>query len=275
MRNRRSTGFGLGEGGFTLVELLIVAVLGSLVVLATYQVLITNQRTYSAQQAQVRGQQTVRAGLDVLFGELREISAPGGDILQMGQDSVQVRTMRKFGLVCGVDAGDTQLTLTREGSWFEEDDSVVFFADNDPTLRGDDVYLNGIVTGVDTLAACGAAEGQELDLNLIDPNGMVDNTVLSGAPVRAYTHYIYGLYTVAGEPYLARRSPGEDPVPLVGPVRSSDGLRFEYLDSSGNPTTTTTDVAQIRVTLRTRSGVRDAQGNLVSDSITARIYPRN
>ena len=41
------------RAGFTIVELLVVTVLGALVVAATYQVLLTNQRTYTAQNAQI------------------------------------------------------------------------------------------------------------------------------------------------------------------------------------------------------------------------------
>ena len=38
------------RNGFTVVELLMVSVLGALVVGVTYQVLILNQRTYIAQR---------------------------------------------------------------------------------------------------------------------------------------------------------------------------------------------------------------------------------
>ena len=41
--------------GFTLVEMIVVIVLGSLVLLAAFTVLITNQRTYTAQNAVIQG----------------------------------------------------------------------------------------------------------------------------------------------------------------------------------------------------------------------------
>ena len=53
--------------GFTLVELMIVAVVGAMVVGATYQIMLSSQRALTIQTAQVQGQQTVRAGLDILF----------------------------------------------------------------------------------------------------------------------------------------------------------------------------------------------------------------
>ncbi|HUF75760.1 MAG TPA: prepilin-type N-terminal cleavage/methylation domain-containing protein, partial [Longimicrobiales bacterium] len=64
--------------GFTLVELLVVVVLGSLVLMAALQVLITNQRTYAAQNAVITSQQSTRIALEVLVNELRELSPSGG-----------------------------------------------------------------------------------------------------------------------------------------------------------------------------------------------------
>jgi len=47
--------------GFTLIELLVVVVLGSLVLLAALQILITNQRTFTAQNQVISGAaETVR-----------------------------------------------------------------------------------------------------------------------------------------------------------------------------------------------------------------------
>jgi prepilin-type N-terminal cleavage/methylation domain-containing protein len=60
------------RGGFTLVELLIVVVLASFLVMVIYQVLVANSRTYAVNNAQIQGQQMLRAGTDVLFGELRD-----------------------------------------------------------------------------------------------------------------------------------------------------------------------------------------------------------
>ncbi|MCG6954807.1 MAG: prepilin-type N-terminal cleavage/methylation domain-containing protein, partial [Gemmatimonadetes bacterium] len=111
--------------GFTLVELIIVVVLGTLVLAAAMQVLVTNQRTYTAQTAQIQAQQSTRSAMDVLFGELREISARGGDLLSMSTHSLKVRAMRKFGVVCGVSTSSPPvLTVAKVGDWFAAADSV-------------------------------------------------------------------------------------------------------------------------------------------------------
>ena len=98
--------------GFTLTELLVVVVLGAFIVSATYQVLITNSKTYTVNNARIQGQQNLRAGLDVLFGELREISTAQGDLLGMGRDTVAFRAQRTIGLVCEVDYTTTPPTLS-------------------------------------------------------------------------------------------------------------------------------------------------------------------
>ena len=138
------------RSGFTLVELMIVAVVGAMVVGATYQILLSSQRALTVQTAQIQGQQTVRAGLDILFSELREISRSEGDILTMGSDRIEFRAQRAFGLVCGTSALGSPVRVQKIGRFFEDGDSVMVFADNDPDIASDDTILAGAVGGIDT-----------------------------------------------------------------------------------------------------------------------------
>jgi len=262
--------------GFTLVELLVVVVLGGLIVLSTYEVLITNSRTYAVNNAHIQGQQSLRAGLDVLFGEIREVSVGEGDILAMGRDSITLRTPRAFGLVCATDytASPPTVTAYKVGPYIRAGDSIFVFADNEPDMASDDVWLTKSVQTSDTTATCGTAQAQTLSIN---PNlASTGDTVRSGAPVRAFEVYTYGLYQIDGEYYLGRRiSTAGSPDPLVGPLLPSTGVSFRYLDSNGAVTAVNTLVAQIEVALRYQSGVRDRQNRLVGDSIVALVYPRN
>lgn len=262
--------------GFTLVELIIVTVLGALVVATTLQVLVTNQRTYTAQSAKIQGQQATRAALSVLTGELREVSAQGGDILAMGPDSVSIRVMRKFGVACSVTLGGgaAEVDVIRIGDWFEAGDSVFIFADNSRSRSTDDVWIGAKVTATDTTGTCGSQEATEVTFGSQLALFTADS-VRSGAPVRSYVRYTYGLYSLSGESYLARRDAAGDLDPVVGPLRAGDGLAFQYLDADGATTTTRSEVRQILVTLRTESGALNSLGQMVSDSITARIYTRN
>lgn len=262
--------------GFTLVELIVVVVLGALVLAAAMEVLITNQRTYTAQTAQIQSQQSTRAALDVLFGELREISAQGGDLVTMTSNSLKVRTMRKFGVVCSISATSPPvLTVIKVGDWFADRDSVFIFADNQTNISSDDVWISARVTAVDTTSiTCASNTAQKLSFSG-QAATFTANTVQTGAPMRSFVYYTYGLVTMDGETYLGRTDAGGSSVPLVGPLKASTGVEFAYLDTNGDPTTTNTAVRQIQVTVRTAPGPINSVGRAVADSITGTIYTRN
>jgi len=268
--------------GFTLVELLVVTVLGSLVVMAALQVLITNQRTYTAQNATITGQQATRMALEVLFNELREVSPPGGDILMMSQDSLRVRLMRKFSVVCETDyslvgLGNFSLTvLNLPGRRFAALDSVFIFADNNEGDDDDDVWVRTRVGTVDNATTCpqDGAAATELRFGGLAALFMTDSVGL-GAPVRSFQHFTFGLTTYQGDAYLGRREGSGAWVPIAGPLRAGTGLEFVYRDALGAVTATPTDVRQVVVRVRSGSGVLNSLGQQVSDSITAWVYTRN
>ena len=262
------------RGGFTLVELLIVAVLGVIVVGATYQMILTSQRAYTTQTAQLQGQQTVRAGIDILFAELRELSGVEGDILEMNPDRIEVRAMRAFGLVCNVGPTGSPIRVKKIGRYFASGDSIVVFADNDPNIASDDTILSGVVASI-SMAMSETCTGTDTAQSLVVPDlvtALANDTVRLGAPVRGFTIYTYGLYSMDGDYYLARRFGGITE-PLVGPL-SANGVSFTYMDPGGNVTTNPRAVSQIEVTLRSRSNVINERGP-VGDSLTTTIYLRN
>ncbi len=264
------------DGGFTLIELLIVVVLAGLVLAATYQTLVTNQRTFTVQAAQIQGQQTMRAGMDVLFGELREISVPEGDLVAMDTDSLSLRTMRAFGVACDTaTVASSQLTVKRVGRWFETGDSIFALLDANPDLHSDDSWTTLAITAVDTTATCGTGTEEAQILTLTGLNGAEE--VLPGAPVRTYERYTYGLYAWNGIPYLGRTTPGGTTQPVVGPLdaRAASPLAFAFYDENGAVTADPLLVSQIEVTLRTSSDVRNPQGDLVADSLILRVNTRN
>lgn len=266
--------------GFSLVELVIVVVLGTLILAAALQVLITNQRTYTAQTAQIQSQQSTRAALDVLYGELREISARGGDLVTMGTHSIRVRSMRNFGVVCARTATSPPLLkVIKVGDWFDTGDSVFVFADNNPSLSSDDAWVSALVTAVDSSSvACASGPAEWLAFSgqaARFSQAMGGDSVSAGAPVRSFVYYTYSLLTQDGVTYLGRTDDAGNSVPLVGPLEATNGVQFAYLDSIGNVTSTATDVRQIQVTVRTSSGAINSVGKPVADSITGLVYTRN
>jgi hypothetical protein len=216
--------------------------------------------------------------LEVLFNELREVSPSDGDLLVMGGDSVRVRLMRKFSIVCETDfSGQPELTvLNLPGRRFENNDSVFVFADNDENNDNDDVWIRAQATAVDATVTCpqDGSPASRLSFNGQAALFAADSVGL-GAPVRSYDRYTFGVTDFSGDPYMGRRRRGEDMVPVVGPIRATNGLGFVYRDALGNTTATAADVRQIVVTVRTGSGVLNSLDREVSDSITAWIYTRN
>jgi prepilin-type N-terminal cleavage/methylation domain-containing protein len=266
--------------GFTLVELLVVLVLGTILLLATYQILGTNTRVFAANTARAQGQQTLRAGVDILSGELREISTIGGDLLEMGRDSLTIRAQRTFGLVCAVDYTGSPPTVTsfRVGPTFEVGDSIFVFHDNNVNLSSDDEWFGGTVSAVVSGTACSGSLSQTLSIPMLGTtaSALPPDSVRVGAPIRGFQTITLGEYTFDGEIFLGRRVDGaSDPDPLVGPLLDYRGLTFRYFDSRGQLTTVDTLVAQIEITLRYKSDMKTFQSVPVSDSVVVRVYPRN
>ncbi len=265
------------RAGFTLVEMIVVVVLGTLLIAAALDVLITDQRTFTVQDAQIQGEQTTRSALGVLTGELRQVSARGGDLLDMGASSITIRAARKFGIVCGiVRTNPPVITVLKVGSWFADNDSVYIFADNNSSISSDDAWIRAQVTAVDTTSICNLEPAQALNFNGQAALFGTGDSVSTGAPVRSFVDHTYGLMTYQGKTYLGRSDgTAGTPSPLVGPLDSSSGLQFAYLDSLGAVTTTSTDVRMIQITIKTSSPVTNAAGNPVSDSTTTVVYTRN
>lgn len=264
------------RAGFTLIEMLVVTVLGAIVVGSALQILITNQRTYTAQAAKIESQRSSRAALDVLTNELREVSSRDGDILDMDTDSIQIRSMRAFGVTCSVSsASPPVLTVIKVGNWFSAGDSVTVFADNQTETAADDNWFKARITSVDTTATCNGFQSQRLSFSGQAALFTADS-VRQGASVRGFATYTYGSFLFRSEVYLGRGDSSGVMVPIIGPLRDSGGLEFAYLDSLGAATTTATNVRLIQVTLRTGGdGIANTVGQEVADSVTATIYTRN
>ena len=260
-----------GRGGLTLVELLIVVVLSMVIVGSVLQILISSRRTFTAQSATIVGQQSTRMAIDVLFAELREVSASGGDILSMTDSTITVRLMRKFSVVCDTIWSGPQpqvvvydslgpVSVMGGGNTFTTD-SVLIFAENDEGLDSDDIWVEAVITSTDNTVDCTSGdEGLLLEFSGQAATFATDEVQI-GAPVRSYLSYHLGV--------------ADAWQPLVGPVRETEPLSFAYYDQYGTVTTDRTLVSQIEVTVRTGSVVLNSLGQFVSDSITMVIHTRN
>jgi prepilin-type N-terminal cleavage/methylation domain-containing protein len=264
------------KAGFTLVELLVSMLVATILMASIYQVLATNQRVSLVQSEQLIGHQTVRAGLDILSQELREVAAQGGDLVSIESSSVEFRALRAFGLACQV-VPNTPPTLSVAplGRPFEAGDSVYVFAEGNPGRADDDGWFAVAVQSAAGSASCGTDGVPAQTLVLTGPGNPLDVArIRTGAPIRAWQRVEYGLEVDGGESYLIRTQEGTS-ARLVGPLEPGVGLEFEYLDAAGNVTVVGTEVTRIRITLRTLSEVRTEQGRQVADALTTTVFLRN
>jgi len=266
-RSRRS--------GFTIIELIVAMMIGTVLIGAIYQVLLTNQRVATVQREQVLGQQTVRAGIDLLAQEIREISAAGGDLVTLNASSVGFRALRAFGVACNVvNSVPPVLRVANEGRAFVVGDSVFVFADGNPLIAADDQWFMAAVTSVTNGLTCGTDAVNAQSLSLSAPGTQANsNLIQMGAIVRGWQGAQYSLATVGGIVYLVRQQGGET-ARLVGPLRGGDGVTFRYLTENGAATNVPANVARIEITLRSLSGLTDNGVQLV-DSLTTSVNLRN
>lgn len=273
------------KAGFTLIELLVVSVLGALLLTASYNVLITNQRTYQVQNVQVISQQAIRSALEILGGELREISARDGDLLSVKPDSISIRVMRDFGVACQLNTASTPPTILvkKLTGWFSVNDSVYVFADNDQRSANDDTWLMAKVTSIDTTGTCSGTDKAQL-LSFSGQSAMFStDSVLVGAPLRTFLRYQYRTAVWNSRLYLGRSTPSGSFEPMIGPLRdytagynnAKKGVEFIYYDANGLTTSTAADVRRIDIIVRTWSPVVDGNGDNVEDSIALSVYTRN
>lgn len=280
------------ESGFTLVELTIVVVISTIALIAIYQTLITQERTYRYQSAAIDTQGSTRVGLQVLAAELRELSASAGtnpgvtggsDLIVATSDSVRIRALRKIGLTCAIDTLLGIVDVWVPGAAFEVGDTLMMFQEADSITDSDDTWALGVRLGatgvaVNTLAC--QSEWNEYSIQALQGLAPTDLGLMErGGLIRSYNTVTYGAYSWNGEWVLGRRNPDGDVVPLVGPLLSPDegGLVFRYFDENGNTLTPTTEatlgaVARIEITVRalSRGGI---DGNYV-DSLSTNVYLR-
>ena len=277
---RRST------AGFTLVELLVVVVIGALILGATYQVLAVQERSYRQQSAVISTQQTMRDALAVLESELREISPAAGDLLMMTPDSLTFRAYRAAGFLCDIIPG--QRIVVQEvpaatpggGTAFTAGATLLFFIENQQQTGTDDDWGAVVITDAPdpngTCAAWGGGRGTVLEVSSF-PFGSIGSTIFFGAPVRSVETLTYGVYDIDGEPVLARHTVGGSLVPVIGPLApNGQGPVFRYFDANGNPTTNPTAVARIEIVVRGRTRGTGVPGQTdYSDSLVTQLYLRN
>ena len=276
--------------GFTFIELLLVLVLGTMLLGAVYETLSRQEQAYGKLNAVAGTQQDVRIGMDLLASELRELSTIGGDLLMATEDSVRIRALRKFGIVCLDDKSAKRFSVATLGvTQFAPGDSFFVYVDQDSLKATDDIWQRDVVSSVSTLGNCGTSvlslalgtlmPAASLQQITVPGAGLRFDSIFPGAPIRSFETLSYRAGTIDGEEWV-QRVRGDTITPLFGPVVPDGGFRIAYYDTLGVPFTTfplsATDrenVHRIRVELRARRRA-GAHGSTHTDSLFSDIFLR-
>lgn len=274
--------------GYTLVELLVALVLGMVVLGAAGQVFLATERFFRLQASALEVHEGLRAAVQVLTAELRELDPSGGDIVALGSDSISIRAARGLAFVCAPPDPVTGRIVVRSSlssGYRAVDparDRALVFRDGDGATEDDDAWLDLGIASAGGAATCsdGAAASE---LRLAGAVHALDSVGL-GAPVRWYERAVYRLYAdETGAWWLGVRSwtggAWAAVSPVAGPLRHPLGLQLTYYDTAGAVTVAPSRVARITLVVRGVGSalLQETRGRQVhwADSLATEVFPRN
>ena len=250
------------------------------IVLASVHAVIFSQHRFYVSQARIaetRAASRIAAG--VLAGELRGASSSGGDLYIIASDSVALRSAVGYGVVCGVDGQALRLWRSTGTFGSSVTDSVIVFLEHDFATAEDDEWGVARINAVKSARsdACGDGFAAEYELEL---DRELEGVTI-GSPVRAFRPYVYKLYRGSGGNWwLGQRLRQGRLQPVVGPFAppASGGLRLEYLNDVGAPTTDRHAVVRVRISVVARSERPIPRRNglhFSTDSLSTVVFLRN
>ena len=266
--------------GFTLVEMLIVTVLAAVMLGATYQTLIVQEKAYEAGGVMMQEQESLRTALGILESELREVGSVGDSVIGgtdfrvASADSGVFRAQRKLGFLCKLSRNEKWMITWAMGDGFEANDPLLVFVENDSSRYQDDEWNTAVVTSVSSTSDSDCAAewpGKPLQLLKVGNHDMAG--VTAGAPVRSYEWVTYSLYEFGRMGWsLGRRSGDGQPKYLVGNLAGpGTGLQFRFFTSSGAATTDESQISRLRISITT-----DPPGTRVDPTtLSTNLYLRN
>ena len=251
--------------GFTLAEVLVVIVLGSVIAGALYQVLVYQNRFYAHERAAAVRHDALRTARAVLATDLMEASGSEGDFGSLTPDSVSLRSPVGFGVVCAIDSINGVLSLIDVSGRLEASagDSLLIFHRSGWLVLAASQAGTGI-----GITNCTYGNGYSVERAVV-VSGSIGGVPI-GAPVRAFHRYTYSRQQNGSTWWLARTD-GSGTQVLAGPFSSdSSGLQFVYRDENGQPTTNAARIAWLDLMMVAQVPAFDRR-----DTLIASIRPRN
>lgn len=253
------------RAGFSLPELLVVATLGILLVLALQQALLGQRRFVTGQTALAQRQETLAmagAGLGAAF---REVELAQGDAVILAPDRVRVRMPYGLASVCGIDNNGGRVgVIPLEGVW------NAGVGDSVKVLLAGGVGADAIgrIDPPSNRVGC-VASGVGLILRL--DNRVPD--IVQASPARAFRSHLFEAGSIGSERWLFRVDGAMREV-VAGPLDGAAGFTAWYEDARG--TVVPTLAGAERIALRVVARTRPLPGRAATaDTLTLRFGGRN
>lgn len=263
------------ERGYTVVELIVAVSVAAVVMSAAVGVVVRHRRFYTT-AADVAAAMGTLNHLEVVLGsELLPINASAGDLIHAGTDSMATRLFMGVYSVCEMTLSPisfTVLRLSRAGA-LRAGDSAVVYSRGPGSEIADDLWEHVKIGSVSTGTCPDGSAGWTVEVEGLTNSEAA--AVPPGAPLRAFTRASYSFVERSNGWFLVR-SAGDGPGfpvagPLLAPSGDTPGLRFRYLDASGQPTAVESEVARVEVVAvaaRSVSGTRGADPTTVSRTVS-------
>lgn len=275
------------RAGFTLVETLIVVVLGAVVMSSIYQMVVIQEKTTRHQYAVITTSEDAQTALAVLANDLKEISARDGDIIAVDSTSITFRALRQTGVVCGRGLLNTWIDVWEIGGAFTATDSILVYAEGaNVSSPNDDAWLAMQPTMVgagSTSGSCGLNPLSVTNRRRLTVASAPFANVTLGTLVRSFRPTSYRLADSGEWGQLLRTEAGVE-TPIIEKLGSlaEGGLRMRFYDSTGvaiplnNLTARRADIMriQLKVAAKAVTSVSKTGENRLRDSLVTQVYLR-
>jgi type II secretory pathway pseudopilin PulG len=245
--------------GFTIAELVVSLAVAGLVLTSITRLMMRQAQGFRKQREVMDARETGRGAGALLAWELRHAATAGSRPSRIAADSLTIRSLTAFGVVCGKHPTLPRLALWRTAGIFTAtaaDSAMVFEYGRDTWRR---VKITQVGTPADLgVTTCAWAGGRPPDVvvQLAVTSRWDTANVYVGAPLRVFRQVHYAEFEASGRWWLGRRVGAAAGYELLtGPLLSpaEGGLKFTYFDTLNVATTDASKAAIIGVTIRSQS----------------------